>query len=564
MSKRSDVFLFLLILMGTAPRVNGQMFNEITNTVFLKNAKIVAKPGAAPVVGHILIKDGMIKAIGTQITAPYDAKIISVDSHFVYAGFIDALNHTGLKREEESAGGRGGGGGQQSQGPRVVPGQATLEQSGVTPQKSVVKLYSPAESSVKDMRNQGITIVHVVPTGLMLPGKGSVISLKEGSRPDQHFLRKDISTYARLTPTRTYAPSTLIGVMSKFRDVYKNTEILYKNNLAYETGKDGVSRPNYTDEYNALIPVVNKKETVFFDAPQIKDIHKVMILQKELGFNLILSNVNLMEGLVDDVKKLNSPVVLSLKLPEPMKKDSADAKKKKSEEEINIAKRSEEAYKQLVAQAALLEKNNIKFAFGLKDVKPADIKKSVKTLVENGLSETQALHALTTQAAEIVGLSAKTGTVEVGKLANLVICDTSYFAEKSKIKYVIVEGQVYEQTQTEKPKKPESGPAEKGLSGKYSYSVTVMGSTETGWVNIEPKGSTYKITIKSDQDEEVDEDISKIEVQGEKLKFELNTDIGGSPIIVNFDLKFDGDEYSGNAKVGSFGVFPISGTRIPK
>jgi len=563
MSKNSYVTLLFLLFTLWQQEIKAQMFNEITTTVFLQNGKIIAKPGAAPVIGHILIKDGMIKAIGSNITAPFDAKIIPIDSHFVYAGFIDALNHTGLKREEESAVGRGERGGQQSQGPRVVPGQATLEQSGVTPQRSVVKLYSPSESSVKDMRNQGITIVHVVPTGLMLPGKGSVISLKEGSRPDQHFLRKDISTYARLTPTRTYAPSTLIGVMSKFRDVYKNSEILYKNNLAYESGKDGVSRPNYTDEYNALIPVVNKKETVFFDAPQIKDIHKVMILQKELGFNLILTNINLMEGLVEEVKKLNSPVVLSLKLPEAMKKDTADAKNK-SEEEVSIAKRSEEAYKQLVSQAALLEKNNIKFAFGLKDVKPADIKKSVKTLIENGLSETQALHALTTQAAEIVGLSAKAGTVEIGKLANLVICDTSYFAEKSKLKYVIVEGQVYEQTQAEKPKKPESAPAEKGLSGKYSYAITVMGNTETGWVNIEPKGPTYKISIKSDQKEEADDDISKIEVIGEKVKFELNTDIGGSPIIVNFDLIFDGDEYNGNAKVGSFGVFPVSGSKIPK
>ena len=287
-----------------------------------------------------------------------------------------------------------------------------------------------------------------------------------------------------------------------------------------------------------------------------------MILQKELGFNLVLSNVSKVAVLTDEVKKLNSPIVLSLNLPQAIKKDSADAKKK-TEEEINIAKRSEEAYKEWVSQAAMLEKSGVKFAFGMKDVKAADIKKSIKTMVDNGLSETQALAALTTQGAEIIGLSSKLGTVEIGKLANLVICDTSYFAEKSKIKYVLVEGQVFEQIQAERPKKSDK-PAEKTIAGKYSYAINVMGNNETGWVNIDKKGDVIKISVKSDQSNDVGEDISKIELVGNNLKFLLNTDIGGSPITVNFDLRFDEDDYSGTANIGGFGSFPISGKRIPE
>jgi hypothetical protein len=560
---RYKKLVYFVCLLGLSFSLKAQMYNEITSTVFLQNGKIITKPGAAPMKANILIKDGVIIAIGSTISPPFDAKVISIDSHFVYAGFIDMLNHTGIKRDEPTPqAGRGGGGGQAQQGPRTVPGQATLEQSGVTPQKSVVKVYSGQETAVKDMRNQGVTVTHVVPTGLMLPGKGSVISLKDGGRTDAQILRKDVSTYARLAPARSYAPGTVIGVMSKFRDVYKNAEILQKNSMSFDAGKEGVTRPAYAEEYNAMFPVVNKKEPVFFDAPDVKDIHKVMILQKELGFNLVLSNVTNVNGILDEVKKLNSPLILSLKLPDPIKKDSADTKKK-TEEEINIAKRSEEAYKSLVSQAGMLEKAGVKFAFGMKDVKAADIKKSVKTLIDNGLSETQALAALTTQGAELVGMASKLGTVEVGKLANLVVCDTSYFSEKSKIKFVLVEGQVFEQKQAERAKKSDK-PSEKGIAGKYSYAINVMGNNETGWVNIDKKGADIKITVKSDQSNDVGEDISKVELSGNNLKFLLNTDIGGSPITVNFDLRFDEDEYSGTANIGGFGSFPITGKRIPE
>ncbi len=564
MYKVKLLFIFICVA-GLSTLGYGQMYNEITSTVYLQNGKVITKPGAAPIRTNILIKDGMIREIGNNITIPYDAKIIAIDSHFVYAGFIDALNHTGLKRDEPTANPERGQGRAAQQGPRIVPGQATLEQSGVTPQKSVVKSYSPEENSVKDMRNQGVTVAHVVPTGLMLPGKGSIISLKKGGTTDQHILKKDMSTYARLAPTGSLSPSTIIGVMSKFRDVYKNAEILQKNSMAFDMGKEGVSRPSYSEEYNAMIPVVNKKEQVFFETSQVKDIHKAMILQKELGFPIVLSSITMADGLINEIKKLNSPLILSLKLPEPIKKDTAD-KKKKTEEDMLIAKRSEDAYNVLVGQAAMLEKNGVKFAISMKDVKPADIKKSIKTLVDKGLSESQALAALTTNAADLFGMSSKMGSVEVGKMANLVICDTSYFAEKSKIKFVLVEGQVYEQKPAEKPARADNKPvsAEKGVLGKFSYSVNVMDNINTGWVKIEKKADSYKIFVKSDDSNDIDEDVNKIDIKDLKVKFELNTDIGGSPIIVNFDLTFDGDNYSGTANIGGFGSFPISGKRIPE
>jgi imidazolonepropionase-like amidohydrolase len=543
-----------------------QSSSGITNCVYIQNAMVVAKPGAVPTKANILIRDGQIQAIGPVVAVPFDARVIKADSMFVYASFIDGLNHTGLKREEpRPTSGQGGPGGGGRTG---VPSQATLEQSGVTPQVSVIKSFSMSESAVADMRNAGVAIAHIVPNGNMLPGKGSIASLGMAPTSENLFLKKDVSTFAKLSPSRGMAPGTVIGVMSKFRDLYKNTEILQKNMTAYEQGLPGVKRPNYVEELAALMPVVNKKEAVFFEAERTRDIHKVLMLKKELGFNLVLTNVKQVDGVIADIKSSGTPILLSLKLPEEVKKDTSKAASKKSEDELNFAMRKEEAYKSAISQAAMLEKNGIKFAFSFKDLKISDLKKTLNILIENGLSQNTAHAALTTTAAEIIGIGNRTGTVEVGKLANIIITDTTYFHKNSKIRYVLVDGNVFEQAAPEKPKDKPAGAGatenKTNIDGKYSYSVSVMGQNQTGWINFEKSGSTYKITTKSDTESDIDDKVVDVDIKDSKAKFTVKADMQGMAIDVKFDLTFsDSNTYEGTVSVGTFGSFPITGSKIP-
>jgi hypothetical protein len=359
------------------------------------------------------------------------------------------------------------------------------------------------------------------------------------------------------------SPGTVIGVMAKFREIYKNTENFQKNTIAFDQGVVGVKRPNFIEELNAMIPVVNKKETVFFEAERTRDIHKVLMLKKELGFNLVLTNVKQVDGVIPDIKSSGAPILLSIKLPDEVKKDTS----KKSDEELNFAQRKEEAYKNAISQAGILEKNGIKFAFTFKDIKISDLKKTLNTLIENGLSQNTAHAALTTTAAEIIGVSNKVGTVEPGKLANLIITDTTYFSKNSKIKYVLVDGQVYEQATVDKPKEKTNDSTANGkinIGGKYSYSVDVMGTSQTGWIMLEKSGDTYKISSKSDMEPEIEDKVVDIDIKDGKAKFTLKTDIDGTAVDVKFDLTFsDSDNYEGNVSVGNFGTFPIKGSKIP-
>ncbi|MBK8887681.1 MAG: amidohydrolase family protein [Saprospiraceae bacterium] len=121
--------------------------------------------------------------------------------------------------------------------------------------------------------------------------------------------------------------------------------------------------------------------------------------------------------------------------------------------------KKEQSIKEYLSQAALFEKQGILFGFSFLNVKPSDIKNNIRTLIENGLSEDAALAALTTNPAQILGINNVSGTVEKGKIANLIITDKPYFNEKSAVKYTFVDGRKYEY---QGKKKQENKPTEAG------------------------------------------------------------------------------------------------------
>jgi imidazolonepropionase-like amidohydrolase len=110
---------------------------------------------------------------------------------------------------------------------------------------------------------------------------------------------------------------------------------------------------------------------------------------------------------------------------------------------------------------AALAKVGVKFAFssgGIAD--PKEIQKNVRKAAAAGLSSDAALRAFTLDAAEILGVADRMGSIEPGKIANLVIADGDLFAEKTKVKHVFVDGRHFEVHEVETPHKPGEKPGE--------------------------------------------------------------------------------------------------------
>ncbi|MBK8052215.1 MAG: amidohydrolase family protein [Saprospiraceae bacterium] len=537
----------------------------LSNTYFLQNCFVVKQPGTILSNQHVLIKDGIVADIGPAIKPPFDAQIIKADSFYVYAGFIDAYSNVGVARLE-TGNARPEGRGER---PRVQdPGNPPNDVAGITPQIQASDVFKSSDKSVSDMRAAGFVISHVAPRGLLLPGQSGIYLLGDGSN-DKMLLKSPVAQTFQLEVNRGVYPSTSIAAIAKFRDLYKNAAIAGAHEEKFKSmPSGGLTRPNYAKELTSLYPVTVKKMPLHFIAPRTKDVHKALSLKDELGFDLVLTEVKQGWHYIDRIKKSNVQVLLSLELPEEekaeSKKDTAAAKEVKKEikkeqnpEKDQFDKKKLESIKEYLSQGSVFEKNGIKFSFSFLNAKPSEIKKSLRRLIENGLSENYALAALTTHPAQMLGISNLSGTVEKGKIANLVVSDKPYFQEKSVIKYVFVDGKKYDYS--EKPKKQESKSSESSkIAGLWSYTVEVPGSVQKGKIKISKNQDEYKITVTDDSSPDKNDPASDVNVDGTKVSFNIMTNLG-QPVKVDFALEFEDKSYKGSVSVGQFGSFPIKG-----
>ncbi|MCZ2338288.1 MAG: amidohydrolase family protein [Chitinophagales bacterium] len=545
MSNKIYAFICLIFAWMTGADIHAQVSGNpksFSDTYLLKNYFVIPQPGQLLTGQDILIKKGKIAAIGTSLKAPFDAVEIPMDSMYVYAGFIDAYSHTGIARPE------------QKDRPKVSDTvYPQNEEAGITPQVHAGDSYQSSDKSVAEMRAAGFTLSNIVPRGFMLPGYADLFNL--GDEPgDRMLLKAETAQNFQFTPIRGVYPGTVMGVMAKFRELYKNAELFAAKEKLYKDMPTQYNRPEYSRELNALTDVTSRKLRLFVRAGHTRDVYRAMKLSSELGFDLVLADVKQGWHYLDEIKKTNTGVILSVDLPE-MEKTKTDSVSSKKQSPFEIKKA--ESLKAYLSQAATFEKAGIPFAFSFIDVKTGDIKKNIRTMVENGLSEKAALAALTTYPAQLMGVAAQTGTIEKGKLANLVITNKPYFDEKAAIRYVFVEGKKFEFS--EKPKAKDGGK----YAGIWSYVVEIPGMTQEGKVTIIFENGEYKISMYDNTrpgDVITAEDIS---VEGNRITFSSNVNMG-QPIHLNFDLTMEDKTYSGTVTVSGFGAFPVKGTWISK
>lgn len=551
MKIRSLLFILSTMVMVFKSQAQNQSQSDIapvSTTYYLQNCNIIPQPGTLLSGYSILLKNGKIAQVGKNINIPFDAMIIKLDSMYVYAGFIDAYSNTGSQKPE-------------SKGKQNIsdPGNPPNDAANITPQNRATDQYKSSVSTVSEMRSQGFGLTNAVPQGQYLPGYSDLLLLGNESTYKMLF-KPNTAQHIRLNPTRGVYPSTIMGAMAKFRDLYRNANITGKHNEQYNTKSGELTRPDYSEELKALYPVTTGKIPLFFYTAYPKDIYRAYILKEELGFDLVLTEVKQGWHYVDKIKKSNTKILLSLDLPEQIKKDSSIIQ----DDIINYEEKRSDAVNESLGQAALFEKEGISFGFSFMDVKPKDIHKNIQLLVKNKLSEQSALAALTTYPARLLGISQMAGTVEPGKIANLVITDKPYFDEKSAIKYVFVDGVKYEYN---KKNNRQSGnkdsKGEQNYEGIWSYTVDVAGNTQQGKLKILRKDGQYNLTVQNESDGNTVIHADNVSIEGNQLTFNITVAMG-QDIKINFDLNMQEKSFSGSADVGEFGSFPVKGTFISK
>ena len=525
--------------------------------------------------GTVVLKDGLIVSVGKNVLIPADAIVIKADSMYVYAGFIDGLSRLGVTKPKEEQG--------QQQRPKD-PGNPKPEEAGITPQNDVRSSLNPADKSVEEFRNIGFTTAHVVPYGGMMPGNGAIVLLG-GKSADEMVLVNKSSFYSELTPAQRVYPGTVMGVMAKYRELYRQAALSRSYENTYAANRSGVQRPATDRVLEALYPVVDKRQPVLFKVERVTDIQRALTLQSDLGFNLWLADVKEGWDIINKVKTSNAKVFLSLDLPEEKKEekkedDKKDASKKeepkkeepKTEkpktaadlEKEALEKRKADFIAKYAGQASTYNKAGVKFGFSTMSVKASAVQANLRRMITAGLSEDAALASLTTAPAELLGLSDRLGTVDNGKMANLVISDKPYFNEKAKVRYVFVDGTMFKMDvkETKDAKKGDAN-AKVDVAGEWSIATDSPQGKNEGTLTLKKDGSAITGTISGGRLPSAI-NLENVVLEGSKLTFSYTLNVGGRSIIVNVDVTIDGDTFKGNSSVADFGSFPTEGKKNPK
>lgn len=560
----AGLFVSLLATAGPSALAQSSGVPSATQTVAITDTRVVQAPGRVLDGATVIIRDGLIESVGSG-DPPFDARIIDGDSLTVYAGFVDGLSHTAVDTPDDE------------------PEEGSFAEQGIRPQRAVRPILKPADAS--KLREAGFGLAHVAPEGQMLPGEGALILLA-GDSPDEMILADRASLFAQMEGAEgswpnVVAPSTPMAVIAQMRDLVKEARRRMMLMEAYENDPSGRTRPPSDAIHAAFFPVLDGDIPIAFYAEDALDTHRILGMANELDLTIMLAGIPDAFETVDALEDSGAPLFLTLALPEApdgIEADSAAAdtteravtpddagsffesdlrvrSEEDTEAETNVLKARQrailEAYR---GAAASLHEADLTFGFSTIDAKPGDLHDNLRAMIEAGLPADAALAALTIDAATLLGVEDQVGTVEEGKIANLVVTNGDLFDEETEIQYVFVDGRRFDYSAEEE--EGEITGSVEALVGTWSYEVETPQGSQTGTLVLEGDESGLSGTISGAGTDET-QDIEGVSFDGTTLSFVINNPDMGR---LNVTVDVEADSFDGSVS-GPFGSLPFTGEK---
>jgi imidazolonepropionase-like amidohydrolase len=513
----------------------------------IKNAKVVPVSGPAVEGATVVIARGLIAAVGKDVPIPAEAWVIDGKDLTVYPGLFDALTDAGLGVPEAPA--------QPAAGPRRAPGMATPEmlskgpqdRPASTPWVDAANELKADDKKIETWRSGGFTTALAAPKTGLFPGQGTVIDLA-GTRPGDLVVKPGATVQVTLNAPGGFFgfPGSLMGAVSYIEQVYLDEQQDAEAQRIYGGAPRGNERPEYDRVLRALEAAQRAGAPVLIPANTAPQILRGMWLADRIHAQPFLYGVQQGYAVADVLAAKKAVALVNAKWPEKEKDADPEA-----EEPLRTLRFRDRA----PGTPAALEKAGARFAFydgGLAG--PKDMLKNVKKAIDAGLASEAALRALTLSAAEIYGVSDRLGSIDAGKIANLVVADGDLFSEKTKIKYVFVDGKKFEIKEPEKPKEPPKG----DLTGKWTIAFsTDQGQQQaTADLTMSPGGNvTGAVTHPYGTSNVVSGYLS-----GNAFSVTISADVGEGPQNFTFSGTLDGNTIKGTISPPGFST-EFTGTR---
>ncbi len=390
----------------------------------IKNAKIYTLAGAPIENGTVVIRDGRIAAVGANVDVPAEAQMIDASGLEVYPGMFDPITEMGL--DEVSA---------------VRATVDTTELGDYNPDIVAATAVNPASEHIPVTRASGITHVISAPGtsgfasagGGIITGQASAFNL-EGWTMDEMQIRRSAAMVINwpTLETRSFDFSTFSIQEKPFAEVKKDYDAKV-NALSdwldrarhYAQAKEEGSAANFERDLKleALVPVVEEKLPVLVIAGRARDIRNAVDFCTKQNLKMILGDGAEAWKVKDLLKDKKIPVILGPTLRLPDEEDTP--------------------YDRPMEQASELQAVGIPIAFSSFGVAfSRRLSQYAGAAVAYGLPHDEALKAVTINAAQMFGLADELGTIEQGKMANLIVTNGDPLEIKTEVRYLFIKGQL--------------------------------------------------------------------------------------------------------------------------
>jgi imidazolonepropionase-like amidohydrolase len=407
----------------------------------IRDARVVTEAGAVLPKATVIIRDGLIVGVGPDLEIPADALVTEGKGLTVYPGFLDA----GSTRGYDPALRRSQGGPPAAEDMAADPLIATKpdNRKGLTPEFAVQTALKLDEEAVGAWRRVGFTAHLVTPDGGYFSGTSALVSLS-GAVPRDAVLRAPVALHARFGRVvgQDY-PVSLMGVIAHGRQTMLDAGWLKRQWAAYDArGKTG-KRPAADPCLEALAPALDGKLPVAFEADSADEINRALDFAAEFKLTPIVVGGRNAWKVVDRLAAEKVPVILRL--------DFATAPERETDLPVRVREDRERVRQQEVSCAAVLHKAGVKIAFTTQGLAVARFRENVRKAIAAGLPSDAALAALTSDAAEILGVAPQVGRVTKGRAAHLLVCEGNFDAASAKYKFAFADGVRFDLTAATAP-----------------------------------------------------------------------------------------------------------------
>ncbi|MDE2980504.1 MAG: amidohydrolase family protein [Gemmatimonadota bacterium] len=388
----------------------------------LVGARVVTGPGQVLDDATIVIRDGLVRAVGRGMDAPAGARVWDLEGLTVYPGFIDA--HADLEMDAVPEGGDVG---------------PTHWNPQVRAWFSTTRNLADDEDRRAALRSQGFGTALAVPTEGIFRGTASVVNLgDEGVR--ERVLRPDIAQaigFQRSFDLGGSYPNSAMGTIALMKQTLMDAEWYMRAWDAYESSGRAFLPPETSEALAALGDVVQGSQPVVFETGGEEEYLRAHSLSSEFGLTPWFRGNGLEYRLIDVLRGRSDPLVVPLDFP-----DAPDVGHPAAALDASLGDLRH--WYLAPTNPAQLAEAGVSFAItsdGLSSLN--EFLPNLRIAVARGLSADDALAALTTTPASWLGIDRTHGTIAEGKVANLVVSEGDLFTEEATVRDVWVQGRVY-------------------------------------------------------------------------------------------------------------------------